>query len=111
MDAQGDGLRPAEVLVLRPDLVDLYGLDARWQWRRLGGMEEFFQAIGEAAKAAAPIDFEAFVDNRLGNGRSGEKEAQIFAQAGAERIFGKRNVAALNDFDGAFEQELFEIGP
>ena len=53
MNGQRNGLSPAKILVLGPDVLYFYRVNARRQRRRFGWIEKLLESVFEAAEDAA----------------------------------------------------------
>ena len=65
MHGERDRLGPTEILILRPNILDLNGLDPRGQSRGLRRIEKILDALAKATKSSAPVNFQALVHKPL----------------------------------------------
>src|ERR1700741_3627602 len=111
MQANGDPLAPAEVLILRPDVLHFHRLYGEGQRNLLRWREKLFDARAEAAKIRSP-GYRQFAIHRSFDGRAGaEKIPQVIADAGTERCLSEGRILALALLDGALCEELLQVGP
>src|SRR5258708_2191237 len=106
-----DGLAPAEVFILRPDILHLHRLYGEGQGRLLRWREKFLEAGAEAAQNRSPGYCQSAVHRSLRCRAGAEKILQVIADAGTEGCLCERRILALADLDGALRQELLQVGP
>src|ERR1035438_10192688 len=81
VQTERDGLRPAKVLVLGPDILNLDRLNARRKSGLFRGRKEFLDPAAEPAEVSSPIHGQAAVHRALGHWPRTEKVFQIFVEA------------------------------
>src|SRR5258708_16507916 len=89
-------LRPAEILILRPDLLHLYRSHFKWKWRLLRREEQLFHAITKSAKVRVPATRQLPASRSLRHWLRAEKFAQVIPETAAilRRHYGRTVITA-----------------
>src|SRR5580658_757362 len=111
MNREGNHLGPAEVFVLRPNVLHPHGLAGKVRWRKLRREEKLPDASAKSAEIRSPGYRQAAVHRSFRNRTRAEKILKIVENARAKYRLHERRARAVRHFHGTLRQKLLKVRP